>query len=204
MGGAILSALPDFLLAGACLLIWVSPTTFDPLMVRRITELTLLEFIVVHSAPFAGIVALSGLRLLPKVAALVGLGALYMLFAWGFAAAFESDWPMIAFFALMLNRLLPVLLGVVPSAAQRNYMISCWVVGAIAYLLTVFAAALLPIPALGVTPAIIEAQQFTAGGLWTAEPFRPLFMGALYFGIVGVWEIVGTRMIARSSTSDGW
>ncbi len=203
IGGAILSAIPDFVLAGVCLFTWLRPMAIDPLLVKRLTALTLLEFIVVHSAPFTGIVALSEMKTLRKTAALVGLGAFYMLFAWGFAAAFDSRWPMIAFFSLMLNRLLPVLLGVVPGETMKSYVVSCWVVGAIAFLGTVFAAAALPIPPLGITADVIAAQGFTTGGLWPEQPYRPLFMGMLYFTIVGVWEIVGMRVVMRRAQRAG-
>ena len=197
LGGAIFSALPDFLLAGVCLYTWLHPMAFDPMLVKRLTTLTLLEFIVVHSAPFSGIVALSDMKRLAKVGALAALGAFYMLFAWGFSAGSDSNWPMIAFFALMLNRLLPVLVGAIPSEAQKGYMASCWIVGAIAYLGTVFAAATLPIPPLGVTPEVIKAQAFSSGGMWPEQPFRPLFMGTVYFTIVGVWEIAGVPLVMK-------
>jgi hypothetical protein len=203
MGGAILSALPDFGLAAVCCYTWLHPMAFDPMLVKRLTALTLLEFIIVHSAPFAGLVALSDLKTIPKTGALLGLGAFYMLFAWGFAVSFDSNWPMVAFFALMLNRLLPVFLGAVPSNAQKAYMASCWIIGAMAYLGTVAAAATLSIPPLGITPEVIAAQHFTTGGLWPEQPYRPLFMGTVYYAIVGTWEIVGMRAVTRRALRRG-
>jgi len=197
MGGAVLSAIPDFLLAGVCLFTWLRPMAIDPYLVKRLTTLTLLEFIVVHSAPFSGIVALSDMKRLAKAGALTGLGAFYMLFAWGFSAGSDSNWPMVAFFALMLNRLLPVLLGVIPSEAQKGYMASCWIVGVAAYLGTIFTAALVAVPALGVTADVIKAQRFSSGGMWPEQPYRALFMGMLYFTIVGVWEIAGVPLVMR-------
>jgi hypothetical protein len=173
------SALPDFLLSAVCLYTWPHPMTFDPQLVKRLTVLTLLEFVIVHSAPFTGLVALSELKTILKTAALVGLGAFYMLFAWGFSVGFDSNWPAIAFFALMLNRLLPVLLGAVPSSAQKTFMATCWGLGVVAYLGTIFAAALLPIPALGITADVIAAQHFTSGGMWPEQPYRALFMGTV-------------------------
>jgi hypothetical protein len=200
IGGAVFSALPDFLLSAVCLYTWLHPMTFDPQLVKRLTVLTLLEFVIVHSAPFTGLVALSELKTILKTAALVGLGAFYMLFAWGFSVGFDSNWPAIAFFALMLNRLLPVLLGAVPSSAQKTFMATCWGLGVVAYLGTIFAAALLPIPALGITADVIAAQHFTSGGMWPEQPYRALFMGTVYFALVGTWEIVGMAAIVRRST----
>ncbi|MCC6930010.1 MAG: hypothetical protein IT359_13590 [Gemmatimonadaceae bacterium] len=203
VGGAVLSAIPDFLLAGVCLFTWLRPMAIDPFLVKRLTTLTLLEFIVVHSAPFTGIVVLSDMKRVRKVGAVAGLGAFYMLFAWAFSAGTDSNWPMVAFFALMLNRVLPVLAGAIPSEAQRTYMATCWGVGVVAYLVTVFMAVLLPIPALGVTPDVIAAQRFTSGGLWPEQPWRPLFMGTVYFTLVGTWEIAGMSAIVKRAVSKG-
>jgi hypothetical protein len=65
---------------------------------------------------------------------------------------------MIAFFSLMLNHLLPLLLGVVPGAATTSHLISCWVVEALAILGSVFAAAALPVPPLGVSADVVAPR----------------------------------------------
>ena len=172
----------------------------DPLMVKRLTALTLLEFIVMHSAPFSGIVALSEMKRHLKVLALAGLGAFYMLFAWGFALAFGSNWPLYSFFGLMLNRLLGVLVGAVPRGAQAMYLGSCWIVGALAYLGAIFFTAFAPVPRLGISREVVAAQHFTTGGIWPEEPYRALAFGAIYFGIVAMWEVVGRgRMVERAA-----
>lgn len=198
-GGAIIAALPDFILAGLFVYTWLHPMALHPLMVKRLVGVVALEFIVVHSAPFAGLVATSDAAWPKRIGALIGLGALYMLFAWGFAVAFDSSWPMVAFFALMLNRMLGVLIGAVPGESQKKFMASCWVVGAIAYLGSTFATVATPLPTLGVTPAVIAAQHFTIGGIWPEQPYRALALGAMYFTLVGVWQIAAIPMMLRTS-----
>jgi hypothetical protein len=198
LGGAVLSAIPDFLVAGLFVWTWVRPMAFYPLMVRRLTILTLLEFVVVHSAGFCGVVALSSLPAPRKVLALVGLGSIYMLFAWGFALSADSNWPLVAFFGLMLNRLLGVLVGATPSAARVRYLGACWVGGAAFYLFGIFASVLLPVPALGITPDVVAAQHFDGGGIFPEQPYRAIAFGALYFTLIGVFEIVAARVALRS------
>lgn len=201
VGGAIFGALPDFLIAALFAWTWLHPMAIHPLMVKRLVGVILLEFIVVHSAPFTGIVVLSGMPKPKRIGALVGLGALYMLFAWGFAAAMDSSWPMVAFFALMLNRTLGVLVGAVPSAAQKTYMGACWVGGAVAYLFGTFATAETHLPVFGITPAVIAAQHFTVGGLWTEAPYRPLALGVLYYTAIGIWQLAAVPISLRLTRS---
>jgi hypothetical protein len=196
-GGAIFAALPDFIIAGLFVYTWLHPMGIHPQMVKRLVGVIALEFIVVHSAPFTGLVASSDLPWPKRIGALVGLGALYMLFAWGFSAAVDSSWPMIAFFALMLNRMLGVVIGAVPSDAQKYYMASCWIVGAIAYLGATFATVAAPLPSFGITPAVIAAQHFTVGGEWPEQPYRAIALGALYFTIVGIWQIAALPLSLR-------
>src|SRR5262249_56195850 len=57
MTGGALSAVPDFGFAGACLVTWFRPTAFGNRMVHHIAMVMLLEFFVVHSAGFMGVVA---------------------------------------------------------------------------------------------------------------------------------------------------
>lgn len=202
LGGAIMSAIPDFLLAALFLWTWLHPTSLHPQMVKRLVSVVLLEFIIVHSAAFAGIVALSDMQRARKAAALIGLGAIYMLFAWGISAGSDSKWPTIAFFGLMLNRLLGVLLGAVPSEAQKKYLGSCWTVGAAAYVGCVFLTIVTAVPALGVTPDVIASQHFSSGGLWPEQPYRALAVGALYYTIIGAWEILGIPLVMSKSRLD--
>jgi hypothetical protein len=150
-----------------------------------------------HSAPFYGIVALWEMKSYTKVLALIGFGAFYMLFAWGFADAFDSMWPVHSFFGLLLNRMLGILEGAVPRGAQATYLASVWIISALAYLGAIFITALAPIPRVGITDAVIRARNFTTGGLWPEQPYRAIAFRALYFGIVGLWEVVGRRTIIR-------
>lgn len=193
----VFAAGPDLLLSAVFVYTWFSPMAFDPQMVRRLTAVVLLEFVVMHSAPLSGMIALSGAARSRKAMALVGLGAFYLMFAGGFALAFGSLWPVVSFVSLMLNRLLGVLVHAVPQGAYARYLGSVWVIGAVTYILGVALTAVLPVPPLGVTPEVVAAQQYNMRGLWIDQPHRALAFGAFYFAIVGVWEIVGRVWIVR-------
>ncbi|MGQ0646575.1 MAG: hypothetical protein ACT4P7_03330 [Gemmatimonadaceae bacterium] len=79
--------------------------------------------------------------------------------------------------------------------AQATYLGSCWIVGGLAYLFGVFFAVIAPIPPFGVTADVIRAQPFTTGGLFPEQPHRALAFGAIYFGVVGSWEVAGRHFI---------
>jgi hypothetical protein len=80
MTGGGLSAVPDFGFAGACLVTWFRPTTFCDRMVHHIAMVMLLEFFVVHSAGFMGVVAASDQPRARRLLLMLGLAGLYTVF----------------------------------------------------------------------------------------------------------------------------
>jgi hypothetical protein len=53
------------------------------------------------------------------------------------------------------------------------------------------------VPALGISTSVIDAQGFSVGGLWTEHPQTALAAGAIYFAIVGLWELLIPPIIFR-------
>ena len=189
----VVAAVPDFLLAGTFLVTWVAPYAFGELTVKRLLLLMLLEFIVVHSAGFMGAAAVSNLPKAKIVGAMLGLGVLYSLFAGAFSLAFGSWWPIAAFWALMANRLLGVIVGQPADGREREFVMAGWAAGAGAYLLAVFATVLLPVPRLGITQGVVSSQSLPGSGVWIEEPHRVVASGVIYFALVGLWELLGRR-----------
>lgn len=183
---ALLAALPDFSLALLFLTTWLHPLERRELMVRDLTALMLLEFVVMHSSMLMFFAVMTDERKRTKVGILLGGSLFYALFAAAFAAAFHSWWPFLSFWLLTANRLASVLLGAAPDSGQRALTLKTWVVSVSAYLFGTALTASAPIPALGVTPQVIARQHFSGGGLWIDEPWRCLAFGALYFGIQGL------------------
>lgn len=196
--GAFLSAIPDFGLAAIALVTWIDPQILGERYVGWFLTLMLLEFIVVHSAAFLGSVAFSdkptGTRLLHTLA----LAAFYTLFVGGFSLAAQSWWPMLSFWGLILNRLLGILLGAVPSGDEKAYAGRGWAAGAMCYLGGVFATLFIPLPRLGVSTEMLGPIGSNSGGVWVDEPHRVLAFAVLYFAAIGLSTLYDHRWLTNS------
>ena len=196
---AIIAAAPDFGLAALFLATWIAPGIVGAHRIGTLLLVMLLEFIVVHSAGFMGAaVAGAGTRL-QRLTWILGLGVLYTLFVGAFAAAFGAWWPLGAFWALTLNRLLGALLGQVPSEDGKLFMMRSWAVGVMAYLGAVFATVLLPVPEFGIDASVRAAANLPGGGLWIEEPQRVIAAGFLYFAALGLSELADHRWLPASN-----
>jgi hypothetical protein len=194
---ALLAALPDFGIAGLFLLTWIAPRAVGIEYVGRLLLVMLLEFIVVHSAGFMGAVAIADQPRAKKVLLMVGLGGFYTLFVGAFGLAFSAWWPLGAFWALVLNRLLGVILGQAGDDDSRMLVMAGWAAGVVAYLGTAFATIMLPVPRLGMTEAVVQAAALPGSGLWIEEPHRVLAMGFLYFSLLGLSGLADHRWFAK-------
>lgn len=197
------AALPDLGLAGAFLVTWLEPFRLGERMVAYFMLVMLLEFIVVHSSGFMGFVVLNeSMATHRKVLALVGLGAFYCLFAGGFGASFGAWWPVWTILLMTLNRIAGVFLSEPPRGDLVTPAMSVWGFSVLCYVVFAFATTLLPIPRLGITPAVQAAQQLSGGGLWVDEPHRVIAFGVLYFAAVGLFELRGLRLPGQPSKPD--
>jgi hypothetical protein len=206
---AVLNAAPDLATAAAFVVTWVAPTTFGERALSRFMLVMLLEFFVVHSSAFIGAVALSDLPRAKRAVAVLGLSSLYLLFVVVLGFAFHDWWPVAAFGLLTLNRLLGVLLGQAAGDEQKAFVMRGWAASVAFYVGGCFLTIFLPLPALGVTRAVVEAQHFSASGLWIDEPQRVLAFGVVYFCLMGWSElrshawITGVRARQGRRTSRG-
>jgi hypothetical protein len=189
----LISALPSFILSGIFLITWVAPNALGQKMISYLMLVMLLEFINVHAAGFMGNTIISENSRGKKAAMIIGLGIFYTLFVGGFAFMFEQWWPVWAFWGLILNRLLGVLLGKAPTGQEKIMLQTSWAIGVFCYVMLVFATILLPVPVLGVSSEAIAQQGFTARGLWIDEPYRLMAFGFLYFIVIGLAELFSYR-----------
>jgi hypothetical protein len=185
----LFSALPSFFLSGMFLITWIAPDAFGERIISYLMLVMLLEFINVHAAGFMGKTIISDSSRGKKATTIVGLGLFYTLFVGGFALAFKELWPLWAFWGLVLNRLLGVLLGKAPDGQEKSMLQTSWAIGVFAYVMLVFATVILPVPAFGVTSEVIAKQGFTMRGLWIDEPYRMMAFGFLYFAVIGLSEL---------------
>jgi hypothetical protein len=195
----LVSGLPSFFLSGMFLVTWIAPRAFGEKTISYLMLLMLLEFINVHAAGFMGMTIVSESSRGKKAITIVSLGVFYTLFIGGFALAFKQWWPVWAFWGLVLNRLLGVLLGKAPTGQDKIMLQTSWAIGVFCYVMLVFATVVLPIPAFGVTSEVIAQQGFTARGLWIDEPHRMMAFGFLYFGAIGLTELYSYKWKLQGS-----
>lgn len=194
----VVAAAPDFALSVWCLVTWFDPYRFGTFAVRSAVLMLLMEFIIIHSSGFLGAIGIADDEPRPRrVLMMFGLGLFYTLFVGAFAWEFRTWMPLVAFWGLMLNRMLGVLVGAPKQGAARAYVMAGWAATTAFYILFVGLTSTLSIPAFGVTADVIASQHFTSTGIWPEQPYRVLCLGALYYGAVGVSELAAHRWIAR-------
>lgn len=194
------AAIPDLALGAAFLLVWLAPSPFGPNVLANLTLIMLLEFIIMHSSAFMGTVMFKPGPRKAKLHALLGLAGFYTLFVGGFSLGFKTAWPLVSFWLLSLNRMMGVLVGNAPRGEEQAFVRRSWAASAIAYLFGAFATVLLPVPRLGLTEAVVAAQDRIGSGLWVDQPHRLVAFGFLYFTAVGLSEL-GGHAWAKGGTS---
>lgn len=197
----ILAALPDFLIAGAALLTWIDPSVLGEQWVGYFLTLMLLEFIVVHSAAFLGFAAFSDAPKRTRVMSVLGLSAFYTLFGAAISFGAKAWWPLLAFWGLVVNRLLVILFGAAPTGKEREVAAQGWAAGAGTYVLGVFVTLITPLPRLGVESSMVGTIGEGSGGLWVDEPHRVVAFAFLYFTAAGCFALWGRTASAPSIAS---
>jgi hypothetical protein len=202
--GDLIAALPDLGMAALFLAAWIDPPRFGPDVITYLVLVMILEFIVIHSAAFMGAVAFGDLQVQAllkwgKAVGILGLGLFYSLFVLGFCLGFHTWWPMAAFWGLVGNRLLGATLGGKTTEENRQFVMGGWAVGVMAYLFGAFATLLLPVPRLGITGGLSGVGE----GIWIDQPWKPVAMGVIYFGLVGWYELRWRKWAQSAETGIG-
>jgi hypothetical protein len=148
----LIHALPDAITASIFLYAWLAPLAWRKTLVGELMLVMLVEFILIHSAPFLGnIVLASNLPMKKRLKVFAGFTAFYSLFIGAFALGFKSWLPVIAFAWLISAKLVSLVPGSQHSERDRQRMRGYWAVSAGYYLLAVFATLFLPMPEFGIT-----------------------------------------------------
>jgi hypothetical protein len=187
------SALPDVALGVLFLVTWIAPWVFGTGVLKYAMLTMLIEFIVIHSSVFMGVVLWgSSFGAVKKTLATLGLGAFYTTFLVAFAQGTEAWWPVWAFWGLTVNRLTNALLSRKEGKRARANLANDWVTSIALYLMWVFATIFPWIPALGITPAVVASAALPGKGLWVEQPYRVVVAGAGYFLCQAWYELRGT------------
>lgn len=196
-----LATLPDLALASQFLLVWVDPSILGLETISLFVGLMVAEFIVIHSSVFLGNVLLEPLDRASKTRKTLLLSLLYSLFFLAISAAVGQWYYLFGFWLLIANRLLGVWLGQAPSGEERALIQRGWAATTIFYLVGVFLTLLLPLPTLGLTPAIASSHSLPGEGIWVDEPHRAIAFGLFYYAMVGWSELSGHRWFSGASVT---
>jgi hypothetical protein len=111
------------------------------------------------------------------------------MFVWGISRGFDVTWPLWAFWGLIANRLLNVFLGDVPDGKEQSRIASGWAMSVAAYVLSIFATVILPVPRFGLTAAIVARSGLPGEGIWIDEPQRVVAAGFVYYSAQALWDL---------------
>jgi hypothetical protein len=176
--------------AGVYLYAWIAPLHWRTTLVAELMVVMLVEFILIHSAPFLGSITLaSDMALKTRLLSFAGFTAFYSLFIGGFALGFHSWWPVIAFTWLIFSKLVLILAGSHHTARQKQRMRGYWGASVLFYLLAVIVPLILPVPELGITMHG-AAYGIPGSGEWVSHPHTVIAAGFLYFTLLAVTELV--------------
>lgn len=183
----VFSSIPDFLLGLTFLITWIEPKALGDDMVSSMFQIMLVEFIIIHSAGFMGNVIYSNYPQSKKILYLLGFGLFYFVFIGAFAFSFKSWWPVFAFGGLLLNRMLSVITGQAETGKEQEFVKQMWGVNVGCYLVSVFAAILIPLPEFGVSPN--DLSHLNMSGDFVDQPHKMMAWGFMYFMMVGWYEM---------------
>lgn len=186
------AAAPDAALAGLYLWCWIQPLAWRKTLVAELMLVMLVEFLVVHSGPFLGMVVMgerSNQSRATRLKILLGLGAVYLLFAGGMSAAFGSWGPLLLFVWLIGAKLVAILLGRSLGGAEQARQMGYWALSVVFYLGAVFATLFLPVPELGVTQHG-HFYGIPGEGEWVRHPYTVIAAGFLYFGALALAKLL--------------
>jgi hypothetical protein len=181
----LLAAAPDAITAICFGATWAMPLAWSVDATKTLMLVMLMEFLVVHSGGFFGMVVLAtDIPKLKRSLAILGLGCFYLMFAAAFSLAFQAWWPVWTFLWLLGSRFAVIWLSPLPREDEAGRQMSLWALSCAAYLAAVFAGVLLPLPQLGITEAVLPQLGLSGSGLWVEKPYTVLASGLIYFSIM--------------------
>ena len=180
----LLAALPDLAMAGVFIAVWIAPLAFPRDQLKGLALVMLLEFFLLHASVLLGVVVQLGLRDASKrtwIALGTALALMYLAFVWFLATSFDASWPYLAFAWLLASKLSGVVFSPARPEDERARQMGIWIGCCVAYLLLFFPTALIPLPAVGLTPEVVATLEVSGFGAWIEQPQRLCLYGFLYF-----------------------
>lgn len=184
-----ISAAPDIMMGLAFLVSWIDPTALGENMISYLSLVVFLEFIIIHSSAFMGFALFGRGSRTTKIFSLAGLFLFYSIFIIAFSLIYNEWWPLLAFFILVVNRLVSIILGQRIGGPQRLSVGGLWAISVVCYVVGVFVMIALPMPEFGITEDFITGSGVQRSNLWFEELPNLMAFGFFYFTAVGLFEL---------------
>lgn len=181
----LLTAALCFATAGFFVLAWQAPMAFeDGAWVKLGVGVILAEFLVIHSGTIVTELAARGASRL-GLGIIVGIYGLFALGLWWAFGGAGIGWLLIG---LMIAR--GQALFHRPTVLDLAYGRRRSIISALLFLGLGLASVVIPLPAGGIDATLLDVLWPDRGqGVWEAEPWRALAMGACYFALLGAVEL---------------
>jgi len=190
----VAAALPDLTMGGVCAAFWIRLDWLTPALFTTLYIVVLFEiFVLLWMAQFAGVLT-EWRRKAPGARGGV-IQPTFLLFAGAgvVSALVQSALPLLTAVLQAGNRLVGMVLGQAPASRELALLrktsglaLICWFTGFLA-------TTLLQVPRFGtVAPSADMDGPFV---VWNRDPQRLLAFGVLYFGAVGLMELLLPRTI---------
>ena len=202
-----MGAAPCWALVVLFVLTWQTPMAIDKgRWVKLGVGIMVLEFILVHSGGFFAAFSQRKyqkadipVRLIHRIGLMFGLGCFYTIFAVCFSLVFDN-WTLFWIFCwVTASRFLTIFFY--PEDGPRMMLYRSGV-SAMLYISSAFLSIFIRLPRAGLTEEILNNVYPGRGsGEWESEPQQALLAGMLYFGFLGLWELVSPFLIHRKNNT---
>ena len=173
----------EFLLAGVYLFYWLFPVFYEYQLLKTLVVIILLEFFIVHSSFF-----LVGRQLKSHSEKLVtpGLLVFYAVLVAGIGFI-AGDFLLPVVFVLVSYNRIKTIPRSWKDEMDETMFAARWLLTTVSYVLIITLVMVVPLPALGITPEVIAAQDYgNAGGEFIEKPQVAMATGFLYFLTQGI------------------
>ncbi len=195
---AIAALAPRFATAATYLAAWIAPARLPAGFVRALFFAMILEFLLLHSYAFLNLVSGAekgaGWReRLRGSLGVLGFGAFYLLMAGALSWATHSTTPFWTIVWLLGARVFEIVIAGEAASGVAQSRTESWLRHLLLYLFLAVLTAIVPLPALGLSPGIVASLALPGSGSWIEQPQRALAFGLLYFGL-GAWFDLRARL----------
>ncbi|MFC1845112.1 hypothetical protein ACFLZ5_10035 [Thermodesulfobacteriota bacterium] len=200
----VMGAAPCWVLVVLFVMTWQTPMAVDEgRWVKLGVGIMLLEFILVHSGGFFAAFSQKKdkagrpIRLSHRVGFMLGLLCFYTIFAVCFSLEFNS-WTLFWIFCwVTVSRFLAMFFDAEDGA---HIMMQRSGVSALLYISSAFLSIFIRLPRAGLTEEVLnKIYPGRGGGEWERDPQQALLAGMVYFGFLGLWELLAPFLAHRKN-----